>query len=431
MNKHLITLALAAITTSASAEELTGQPPPAPASQWAKALDDLGIYPSFMLQEGLFHSINYGVEPGKVELISSYQIGLDLDLGKLAGLQGGSFHFADVQNYGRINNSVGSLVGSFPLAQIPPNAPRSDVPIFTYQQQLMDNRLDVEVGRKNVVWFFMDEFSAWENFSRLSNYTWLVLPPPYATWSGRVKYEFSPGWYSQVGAWDNNTTLWGSDGWKWNTNHSNGTVYLGTVGYHRPPSADGTPLHYEITGYHIAAPESDPYSGETHHGAQGVIVSAGQLIRQLDPGPYQPTAQALYLYGAAGFNLQGWVDSGVAADAYIGLSWLNPFHRQGDIIGIKAEATRLTAAKQATLQTANLSAGGSGYTASRNTAFIQLYSQLALTRYLSFNPYLAYGFGANTAFRSSTTVKPRSGYVTGFMLTLDLGKLAGLPSPHF
>lgn len=399
-------------------------------------LAEHGIFPTARLQESLFTSHSLGVQTGKTELISSYSLGLELDLSKLLDIPGGALHIETVRNYGRSNNAVGGTVGAYPLAQIPQNAPKRDVPVFTYEQRLLGNRLDLEVGRKNVVWFFIDEFSMWENFSRLTQYTWLVLPPPYATWSARAKYRFSEHGYLQAGAWEYNTGLWGLDGWNWRTTEATGVTSLLTLGYADRQGA--LPAHAELTGYYLNAPEDDPYytvagtsqvlnssqAAQRHKGANGLIASAGKVVQRFD------AEQALYLFASAGANNSTWINSGVSADAYAGASWLNPFGRHDDVLGVKVEYNRLSARKHKLLEDANLASGGSGYSGGRDSQFVELFAHLNLGRYLSIDPYLAYGFNANTAFDPYTAQTSHDGWVFGTVLTFNLGALAGLPAPR-
>lgn len=140
--------------------------------------------------------------------------------------------------------------------------------------------------------------------------------------------------------------------------------------------------------------------------------------------------QALYLFASAGANNSTWINSGVSADAYAGASWLNPFGRHDDVLGVKVEYNRLSARKQKLLEDANLASGGSGYSGGRDSQFVELFAHFNLGRYLSIDPYVAYGFNANTAFDPYTAQVSHDGWVFGSVLTFNLGALAGLPAPR-
>lgn len=394
-------------------------------------LDRHGIYPHLRLQNNAFTSLNYGIGSGKVESISSYSLGLDLDLDRLVGWKNASFHLETVRNFDRQNNELGPSIGSFPLAQIPQNAPKRDVPVFTYQQKLLDNQLDFEVGRKNIVWYFIDDFFLRENFSRLSQFTWMTLPPPYATWSGKVKYDFNDAFFAQLGIWDYDVTKWGYDGWDWRTSGSTGNTTLATVGWNnKDPKRGG---HLELTYYKINASENDPYytvhgtsqvfnaNDEvlTHKGADSFILSGGHHLMDLD----SKWGSSLYGYGSIGVNTDPWIASGVASDAYVGVTLLDPFGWQGDTIGLKLAVNRLTASKQKYLEDMNIANGGTGYKGKRTSEFVQVYGHFNLGAYVSWDPYLAYGFNPNSYYSPSSLVEPKEGWIAGSVLIFDIGKL--------
>lgn len=394
-------------------------------------LKSKGVDLHLRLQNNAFTSINYGVSSGRVESISSYSLGADLDLQKLLHIDNAQLHIEVVRNFDRQNNSLGSTIGGFPLAQIPQNAPVQDVPVFTYQQKLFDQRLDLELGRKNVVWYFIDEFSMYEYFSRLNQYTWLTLPPPYATWSAKAKYDLTDHLYAQVGIWDYDVTKWGYDGWDWSTTGSSGNTTLATLGW--KDTDPKTLEHIELTYYKINAAENDPYytvTGKskvlypdeevrTHKGADAFILSGGKLIKHLDG----KIGSGLYAYSSIGVNTDSWIGSGVSSDGYVGLSLLDPLGRKGDVVGVKLAVNQLSKSTQKYLEDSNLISGGTGYTGHRTSEFVQLYGHFNIGRYITFDPYVAYGFHPNTYFSPTTLTEPREGWIAGTVLVFDLGKL--------
>jgi carbohydrate-selective porin OprB len=413
-------------------------------SRVGKTLDGLGIYPSVILMENAFDSGTLGIAPGKVQLVSTIGLGLDLDLTKLAGIDGGAFHFSYLRNYSRINNPVTPSMGVFPLGFVPPNAPRSDVPVFTYEQHLLDHKLDIEVGRKQFISYFVDEYALWEDLSSTYGYAFLTLAPPYGLWMGRVRYEFGGGLYAQAAVYEFNNNLWGRSGWDWSTSGDTGVTFLETLGYHRGYRDTPYPWHAELTSYTNTARQNDPYytnngtssvfdktsSVQTHYGASGFILRGGRVFYRADGGEsaHGEDVSALYAFGSIGVNPQSWAPSGVAYDAYAGVAWLNPFGLANDVLGVKVEADRLTSREQKFLSDANLSVGGGGYRSPRTTEFAQVYSHFIFGKWASVDPFVAYGVGANTVFDPYTTLRPKNGYVLGCFLIINLGNLVGLPS---
>lgn len=391
-------------------------------------LDEHGIYPTILLRSKLFYSIDYGLPEGqgKGEEISLLALNLDLDLEKLLGMPAASFHLETENNFTRRNNAIGSSFGSFPLAQLPPNAPRRDVPVFSYSQRLFDNNLVLDMGRKNVTWYFVDRFSAWEAGSRMDMITWLTAPPPYATWMIQGRAALGNKVYMKAGSWEYNVQNWGYDGWNFRTNRSSGTTSLFSLGYQEPIESNAYAQHIELTGYTINAEEAAPYTGEMHKGNRGIIVNAGKIITRFDTDLSQPP-NALYLYGVYGVNQKPWNMAGVTYNATVGMAWTQAFGRPGDTLGIKYNHTRLTKEKWLALDESSIASGGSGNRHGRDSGFVMLYGSFNLTRSLSINPYVAYGFSPNTAYNPYSADQPQEGFFTGAIVTLSLSDLLGLP----
>ncbi|MBJ7220342.1 MULTISPECIES: carbohydrate porin [unclassified Brenneria] len=399
-----------------------------PDNEFYTWLDDNGIYPTVLLRSKLFYSIDYGLSSGQNQLqdISLLALNLDVDLEKLLNIPSASFHLETENNFTRRNNAIGSSFGSFPLAQLPPNAPRRDVPVVSYTQRLFNDRVAVDMGRKNVTWYFMDRFAAWEGGSRMDSITWLTAPPPYATWMFQGRVDLGRHFYTRAGFWEYNVKNWGYDGWNFRTNGSSGTTSLFTLGYDEPLDSTLYPKHFEVVGYYVNAKETAPDTGIEHKGNRGFIISAGQVVKRFNQQNAE-TAEALYLYGMYGANLKPWNAAGVTYNATVGMAWTNAFGREGDTLGIKYNHTRLTKEKWQALDEANINSGGGGNIHGRDSAFIMLYGSFGVTRYLSVNPFIAYGFSPNTAYNPDTPQQPREGFFTGAVMTFSIGDLMGLP----
>lgn len=391
-------------------------------------LDDHGIYPNVLLRSKLFYSIDYGLAEGqnKLEEISLLALNLDLDLAKLMGIPGASFHMETESNFTRRNNAIGSSFGSFPLAQLPPNAPRRDVPVFSYAQRLFDDRLVLDMGRKNVTWFFVDQYSQLEAGSSMDAITWLTGPPPFATWMFQGTATLGNNVYVKTGFWEYNVQNWGYDGWNFRTNGASGTTSLFSLGYGESLAETRYPQHVEVTGYYVNAAEAAPYTGQDHKGNRGIIARAGKMVTRFDSAT-SGDPNGLYLYGLYGANLKPWNMAGVSYNATLGMAWTQAFNQPGDVIGVKYNHTRLTKEKWQALDEASIASGGTGNTHGRDSAFVMLYGSFAFNRFLSINPYIAYGFSPNRAYNPYTFEQPQEGFFTGAIVTLNISDLIGLP----
>ena len=119
--------------------------------------------------------------------------GLDADLGRLAGIDGGSVHTIVTQRHGRslaqddigFNGSVQEIYGGGQTAHLT---------LLSYEQKLLDNRLDIEVGRllANPNFLASPLYCNFQNNAtcgapksifKLTNFTYW----PIATWGGHAK----------------------------------------------------------------------------------------------------------------------------------------------------------------------------------------------------------------------------------------------------
>ncbi|MGA3682811.1 carbohydrate porin [Pseudomonas graminis] len=422
--------------TASSAEDCFGL---------ASYLHDHGYYPSLQLAQDLYASPTYGLRDTSMEHQQSVYGQLHVDLAKAFNIPDAWLHMRISNNYSRKNRNIGSQVGAYPFALVPPSYQRNKVIYFFYEQKLLDKRLTYNIGRKSVAAFFLDEFSGWDFASRSWGFANLVSPPFPSMWGASVKYQFTSAWYVKAGVHEYNTKLGPTNGWVWSTASSPGWTGLAEIGRHQGFADNRYPSHYELAFYNIHAPQNDPYyteqgqsrafnpkqSAQTHKDNKGLLLTAGKVIWRADNGPTAGnTPTAATVFGGIGNTLSNWTASGVNTDAYVGTSLLNPFgNSPNDAVGLKVEWTRLTSREQHWLEERNLAAGGTGYEQRRNTTSVQLFGQFNLTRNLSTQAFVMYGFNPNLAFNSSSTDTPTSGYAFGVNFTYNLTGLIGLGPP--
>ena len=169
----------------------TGLFPSAGAALLARGIDIHGIVLDHFLANP-----SAGPRPGNTANVGIFAPAVDIDLGKLIGLSGGSVHFQDLVFLFRSNepNVVLELGGVLAGYQGTPVRQVSALSYLTYEQKLFDDRLSIEVGRTNIHRYFLipngiDPFT----YDSLTFYAdGDVNGFPYGLWGGRVNYHLTP-----------------------------------------------------------------------------------------------------------------------------------------------------------------------------------------------------------------------------------------------
>ena len=160
---------------------------------------------------------------------------VDLDLGKLIGLPGGSIHFQDSVFLFRSNepNIVPELGGILAGYQGTPVRQASALSYLTYEQKLLGEKLSIEVGRTNIHRYFLipnglDPFT----FDSLTFYAGRdVNGFPYGLWGGRVNHHVTPNWYVQAGAFEDDYPRAVTNDYNLGLHGVSGVQVLGKIAY--------------------------------------------------------------------------------------------------------------------------------------------------------------------------------------------------------
>ncbi len=133
-------------SATSTTERADSEPPPAFSAPLANWLEDRGINFRGSLIDQYARNPSGGVKEGHTN-VGQFNAGLDLNLGKLAGVPGGYFHFVVYRDYGDALNQ--DFTGTFTKQQyIYKNAfPRWHLGLFAYEQRLFNDRLDIFLGR--------------------------------------------------------------------------------------------------------------------------------------------------------------------------------------------------------------------------------------------------------------------------------------------
>ena len=227
---------------------------------------------------------------------NAQQAGLaaDFDMGKLAGMTGGTFHIALSDRWGASDSAkyVGNALedqSNFGAGQ------NMRLAQLSYEQLLDDGKLDVQAG-------FMADYGYSFGFTFLlcdfQNVGFCAHPfilyrdsgataYPTAQWGGMVKYNFTPNFYAETGAFEvNPNRLDHSYGFNLSWNGTTGKLFPVELGLTTAVGPDALPGHYKFGAYYDTSTVIDVADPDMEHpGRYGVYFLADQMLFHLAQGP--------------------------------------------------------------------------------------------------------------------------------------------------
>lgn len=358
-------------------------------------------------------------------------VGADVDLNTLAGLEGASVHFEETlfildtaTGQPTSRNWQGAAGSYFAGAPIHNDITSNQLSLLTYQQTWLDGQLDMSLGRTNARRYFYiyncDTVVTCND--PIIDSSSGILPPPYGSWGGYLKYQPTPGFYVHAGAFESNPAdyLKKRKGLDFSTDDASGTSLLLGIG----SKNDGAySAHYELNGYYNTANQQDPLTGASEHGTHGAFFKFQQGFWRADGG--RGTApQALLAFGSLS----------VAADdkqpfshfAEAGLTYLAPFDRPQDKLNLKASYLRINDHQLRFQQQARIANGGDTRLGERNVYAIEANGHFALTRHLALEPSVQYLINPDNFYNPEARELSGNGFVVGLQVMFDVGAALGL-----
>lgn len=133
---------------------------------------------------------------------------------------------------------------------------------LAYQQLFFDDVLDIKAGRLSLGSDFDATGCVFQNNSLcgglVGHGATVWFNSPVSQWGGRVKVNFTPEIYAQVGAYEYNPTLLDSNnGFKMNTSGRQGNTYVGEVGWTPTLGETGMAGKYMVGTYWNSATAAD------------------------------------------------------------------------------------------------------------------------------------------------------------------------------
>jgi porin len=242
--------------------------------------------------------------------------GLDADLKRLAGIDGASLHIAVTNRHGRSlsNDFIGNNTS---VQEIYGGGQTTRLTLFSYQQKLFDDRLDIEVGRlvANIAFLNSPIYCNFQTNSACGNPTFVFKTSnftfwPVSSWGGHAKAWLTDTVFFHIGAYEVNPLHQqpGDNGLDFSTKGATGAIVPFELGYSTTFANDPLPRNYGIGGWVDASNYNDPVrditgraavltglTSLTRFGRSGVYARFDQMVWRPDPsGP-----QGLTLFGVA------------------------------------------------------------------------------------------------------------------------------------
>ncbi|WP_213990288.1 carbohydrate porin [Sodalis sp. dw_96] len=370
--------------------------------------------------------------------VGQFNIGADLNLDKLIDTHGSSFHFTVYKDYG--SGLSHDVTGTFSKQQyIYKNEyPDWHLGLFAFEQKLLDDRLDVLVGRLGTTAYYAklptncqfqtgDYCGVPRMINSESGYSLL----PSATWAVNMRYRTTPHTYVETGVYEVNPSTAASNGLDFSTAQATGVTVPLEWGWTEPN------FDLMVGGYVSTAPHTDPYyntagrslgtfggtAGEANEERKGVYLLGDKVV-------WRPGANSKRNLRVFGGVVQQLEDEEIMKQQFLsGVVLTGPMEsRPQDTIGFSASMFNLTDKEIAYLRDAREKAGGQG---SNNPHEYSLEVNYGwhVSPGVTIMPNIQYIINPDNSGLPKTPILPKNMLVYGLSLQISFGGMFGLSSP--
>jgi porin len=369
------------------------------------------------------------------------QFGADLDLNKLVGIPGASFHTTVFQNFGP-SLSARDVGVDFAVQEIYKNKFEHVHPgVFAYEQKLWGDRVDFIGGRLGTTAYFghLSEFCEFMNGAVcgiptiLKQQSGLTLPPS-STWGGRLLYNATPHFAFSLGANEINPTASQSYGLDWSTTNSTGFALPAQVGY-TSGKQDAYPVTVLFGNVYSTGIHSDPFFNTK---GQSLALAGGTARQDVQRDAiYLVGSKTVWRRGSGSTSkislFGGYVQQVDTTEVYrdqeiAGFVWTGPFEsRPQDKFGIEAFRLDLTPAEREFLRDSRIKAGGEGENNPDEYESEVIYT-IDVMDGVNLMPSIQYIVHPDNQAIPKIKFVPQNALVLGVELDLNIATLLGVPS---
>ena len=383
---------------------------------------------------------------GRTYNLATIGLSADLDLGTLLDITGGNIHttvsfFGLRSNIPPIITETGGFLTGFGTTPVPSTSPVI-LSELTYEQKLFDGRLSIEAGRTNVYQYFLlqNGLDFFSNFSSTFTIDGDFPVVPFPVWGGRATYHFTPKWYVQAGAFEDNYFRSAYNGNDFGITGASGAQILGEVGYRSEFSNADYPANFElgaegntrsgVSNVKGGAVLATPFNQATAYPGGGVFFFQGEkVLWRGAKTPFGPPPN-IALYGSvdASFDKPQPIDT----DSVIGVNFTGFIPgRPFDALGLQAHYQRLSAIEaNYETQTQNIFAGP-GRAQPRDGYAFEVVGRIGVTPWLFLSPNVQYVVNPDNIFDPAQVRRPTDGFIASVAAVIPLGFLLGTSNKPF
>lgn len=371
--------------------------------------------------------------------VGQFNVGADLNLDKLIGTHGSSFHFTVYKDYG--SGLSHDVTGTFPKQQ---NIYKNEFPawhlgLFAFEQKLLDDRLDVVAGRLGTTAYYAKlptncQFQNGDNCGvpRLVNSESGYSLLPSATWGLNMRYRTTPHTYIETGVYEVNPSTAASNGLDFSTAESTGVTVPLEWGWTKPGNFD-----LKVGGYISTASHSDPYYN-TAGRSLGSFGGTARKVNEDRKGVYllgdkvvwRPGADSKRNLAVFGGVVQQLEDEEIMKQQFLsGVVLTGPMaSRPHDTIGFSASLFNLTDKETAFLRDSRAKAGGHGSNDPHEYS-LELNYGWHVSPGVIVMPNVQYIINPDNSGMPKTAILPKNMLVYGLNVQINFGGMFGLSSP--
>lgn len=363
-------------------------------------------------------------------------VGADLDMAKIAGIDGATIHAAVTNRHGE--NLAAIALGNNTSVQEIYGTQNTHLAILTWEQKL--GPLTVEAGRSQANVHFLSSplYCNFQTNSACGNPTFVFKNSnftyfPASSWMAHAKLNLTPQVFAHVGMYEVNPDRKrpNDNGFNFSTRNATGVIVPGEVGYGTDFATDRLPRHYILGGWFDRGDYSDPLRDDQggiaiisgrpaakRKGRSGIYVRFDQMLTRPDP----MSERGLSLFGVAMTNLSGRVEERHFLE--LGLLQTGTFNgRDKDTLGFVINQQSFSDLALARMNAARVFGGGTPGVR-RNQYMMELAYGAQLGPALRISPNLQYILHPDQTGAPFRTRHIDDAFVVGFKFTVDAMSLA-------
>lgn len=402
-----------------------------------------------LADEGITLSLSYTGEAvanatGGLRQTSAYTgqiyMGADADMDRIAGIAGGTIHFAVTDRRGKSLSNI--ALGNNTSVQEVWGTQNTHLAILTWEQKWLNGRVDIEAGRSQANIHFLNSpiYCNFQTNSTCGNPTFVFKNSnftyfPASSWMVHARVNVAPQWFVHVGAYEVNPDRKQADdnGFNFSTRSATGVIVPWEAGYGDDTGKTRLQGHYILGGWFDRGDYADPLrdanggiailTGQpsaTLHGRSGLYVRFDQMLTRPDPH----SMRGLTLFGVAMANLSGRVEESHYFE--LGLLQTGTFRgRDQDTLGLLINDQQFSDLAMERMRAARISAGGDG-AIHRDQYMMELAYGAQINPAIRISPNIQYILHPDQTGAPLRTSNIGNALVFGFKFTVDAPKLAGL-----